>query len=82
MVNKLKFAKAWEYAPAPETATVEIAPEYGLFINGEFRPAHDGTTMASINPATEEKLFDCAVADRIYLRPTGRSLVAPKHDFV
>ena len=65
MVKKLKFAKAWEYAPAPETATVEIAPEYGLFINGEFRPAHDGTTMASINPATEEKLFDCAVADTV-----------------
>ena len=30
----------WAYAPAPQaTDVVRIAPEYGLFIGGEFAPA-------------------------------------------
>src|SRR5205823_14812281 len=33
----------WEYAPAPQARDiVSIAPENGLFINGEFVPAADG----------------------------------------
>ncbi len=63
MAKKLKFANAWEYAPAPETTPVEIAPEYGLFINGEFAPAASHQKMASINPATEQHLYNFAVAD-------------------
>jgi aldehyde dehydrogenase (NAD+) len=53
----------WEYAPAPEsTAIVRIAPEYGLFIDGEFAPAADGRQFATVNPATEEPLARIALA--------------------
>ncbi len=47
----------WEYAPAPESRdVVTIAPEYGLYVNGEFRPAATGATFATENPASEERL--------------------------
>jgi aldehyde dehydrogenase (NAD+) len=50
-------APAWEYAPAPESRDiVAIDAEYGLFVGGEFRPAADGRTFATVNPATEERL--------------------------
>lgn len=53
---------SFEYAPAPESRSiVAIAPEYGLFINGEFVTGAD--TFASINPATEEVLSMVAEAD-------------------
>ena len=43
------------YAPAPESREiVSIAPEYGLFVNGEFTPARGGKTFKSVNSATEE----------------------------
>jgi aldehyde dehydrogenase (NAD+) len=45
-----------DYSPAPEsTGIVSLAPEYGLFINGEFRPGHGGS-FESVSPATEEVL--------------------------
>jgi aldehyde dehydrogenase (NAD+) len=54
---------AWEYAPAPESRdVVRIDAEYGLFLDGEFRPAADSTTFATINPATEEQLAVVAEA--------------------
>ena len=54
---------AWEYAPAPESRdVVSVDAEYGLFVDGEFRPAADGTTFATINPATEEPLARVAEA--------------------
>jgi aldehyde dehydrogenase (NAD+) len=54
---------AWEYAPAPESPdAVTIAPEYGLFIAGEFAPAADGRTFGTVNPATEEPLARVAEA--------------------
>jgi aldehyde dehydrogenase (NAD+) len=47
----------WEYAPAPESRdVVTIAPEYGLFVAGQFRPAAAGGTFATVNPASEEEL--------------------------
>jgi aldehyde dehydrogenase (NAD+) len=56
-------ASGWEYAPAPESRDiVSIEPEYGLFVAGEFRPAVDGGTFATINPATEEPLAEVAMA--------------------
>ena len=48
----------FEYAPAPESRSiVDIAPSYGLFIDGEFV---DGTGEAfkTVNPATEEVLTE------------------------
>jgi aldehyde dehydrogenase (NAD+) len=56
-------AAVWAYAPAPQARdVVTIAPEYGLFINGEFTPAADGGTFATVNPATEEPLTRVAQA--------------------
>src|SRR6202167_4149608 len=53
----------WEYAPAPESRDiVSIAPEYGLFVDGEFAPAADGRQFATVNPATEEPLAQVADA--------------------
>ncbi|HEY1640221.1 MAG TPA: aldehyde dehydrogenase family protein [Streptosporangiaceae bacterium] len=53
----------WTYAPAPEARDiVSIAPEYGLFINGEFAPAANGRQFATVNPATEEQLAQVAEA--------------------
>jgi aldehyde dehydrogenase (NAD+) len=51
----------FEYAPAPESRSiVDIAPSYGLFIDGEFGEAKD--TFKTINPATEEVLTEVALA--------------------
>ncbi len=54
---------AWDYAPAPESRDiVSIQQEYGLFIDGQFRPAADGGKFATVNPATEERLAEVAAA--------------------
>src|SRR4051794_23706538 len=51
----------FEYAPAPESrAIVDIAPSYGLFIDGSFDPGKD--TFKTVNPATEEVLSEVALA--------------------
>ena len=61
--SALVAERGWEYAPAPESREiVSIAPEYGLFVNGEFVPAQGGKTFASVNPATEEPLARIAQA--------------------
>ena len=52
----------FEYAPAPESRSiVDIAPSYGLFIDGEFAAAKNA--FKTVNPATEEALSEVAVAD-------------------
>jgi aldehyde dehydrogenase (NAD+) len=46
----------FEYAPAPESRSiVDIAPSYGLFIDGEFVDG-TGEPFPTVNPATEEVL--------------------------
>ena len=61
---RLNFAGSpWVYAPAPETAKVQIRPRYDLFINGKFVSPAAGKYFATINPATEKKLADVAQAD-------------------
>jgi aldehyde dehydrogenase (NAD+) len=55
----------WEYASAPEsTDHIEIRPEYGLFIDNEFRPSRPRATFEVINPATEERLAKVAKASK------------------
>jgi aldehyde dehydrogenase (NAD+) len=62
-VTKHAAGIPWEYAPAPEArGIVTIAPEYGLFIGGQFAPAADGRLFATVNPATEEPLAQVAEA--------------------
>ena len=60
-----KAPAGWEYAPAPETVKVAIAPRYGHFINGKFvDPKADKAAgpayFATNNPATEGKLSEIA----------------------
>jgi aldehyde dehydrogenase (NAD+) len=59
---KLNFSTDWKYAPAPETAKVQIAPRYELFIDGKFTPPAKGEYFDTINPATEKKLAEVASA--------------------
>ncbi len=61
MGNKKK--QDWELAPAPEsTGHVQIKDRYGLFIDGKFVKPVEGKYFDSINPATEEKICDIALA--------------------
>ncbi|MFP8904849.1 aldehyde dehydrogenase family protein [Streptomyces atacamensis] len=53
----------FEYAPAPESrAVVDIAPSYGLFVDGEFREAAGGRSFKTLSPSTEEVLAEVAHA--------------------
>ncbi|MFF3744487.1 aldehyde dehydrogenase family protein [Streptomyces kronopolitis] len=53
----------FDYAPAPESrAVVDIAPSYGLFLDGEFVPASDGKVFKTVSPSTEEVLSEIAQA--------------------
>ncbi|WP_069467401.1 aldehyde dehydrogenase family protein [Actinacidiphila rubida] len=53
----------FEYAPAPESrAVVDLAPSYGLFIDGEFTEAADGRVFKSVSPSSEEVLAEVARA--------------------
>ncbi|MFH8338731.1 aldehyde dehydrogenase family protein [Streptomyces sp. AM6-12] len=56
-------ASAFEYAPAPESrSVVDIAPSYGLFIDGEFTEATGGKVFKTVSPSTEEVLSEVAEA--------------------
>jgi aldehyde dehydrogenase (NAD+) len=59
----LDFGAAWDYAPAPETVKVKIAPRYGHFIGGRFLPTRRraGASFQTLNPATEEPLSEVAL---------------------
>ncbi|MCX5399328.1 aldehyde dehydrogenase family protein [Streptomyces sp. NBC_00102] len=57
------MASAFEYAPAPESrSVVDIAPSYGLFIDGEFTEAADGKVFKTVSPSSEEVLSEVARA--------------------
>ena len=63
MDRKFDFNTEWEYAPAPEsTDHVQIKKRYGLFIDGKFVAPSTKKYFKTINPATEEKLSDVALA--------------------
>lgn len=61
--RRLNFGNKWNYAPSPESVPVSIQPKYELFISGKFIAPHSGKYFPSINPATEEKLSEIALAD-------------------
>ncbi|MEW2621720.1 aldehyde dehydrogenase family protein [Streptomyces sp. NPDC048106] len=57
------MSSAFEYAPAPESRSiVDIAPSYGLFIDGEFTEAAGGKVFKTVSPSTEEVLSEVAEA--------------------
>ncbi|MGW0866776.1 aldehyde dehydrogenase family protein [Streptomyces sp. NPDC002611] len=63
MASAPASAPAFAYAPAPESrAVVDIAPSYGLFIDGEFTDAADGKVFKTVSPSTEEVLAEIAQA--------------------
>src|SRR3954451_10405725 len=52
------MSSPFQYAPAPESRSiVDIAPSYGLFIDGQFVDG-TGESFKSVNPATEEVLTE------------------------
>jgi acyl-CoA reductase-like NAD-dependent aldehyde dehydrogenase len=56
------MSSLFEYAPAPESRSiVDIAPSYGLFIDGEFVDG-TGEPFTTVNPATEEVLTEVSSA--------------------
>ena len=64
--RRLNFGSKWDYAPAPEDYKhIPIAPRHELFIGGKFVAPHSGKYFDSINPATEEKLTEIALADEV-----------------
>ncbi|ANZ16641.1 aldehyde dehydrogenase family protein [Streptomyces noursei] len=49
----------FDYAPAPESrSVVDLAPSYGLFIDGEFAEGAGGGLRKTVSPATEEVLAE------------------------
>ncbi|MDQ3674018.1 MAG: aldehyde dehydrogenase family protein [Gemmatimonadota bacterium] len=62
-IPQLIFGDLWEYDPAPETADPRLRKRYGLFIGGKFVSPHSGKYFDSVNPATEDKLAEIALAD-------------------
>src|SRR3954471_23190084 len=61
---ELIFGDLWEFDPAPEAADPKLKPRYDLFINGEFVAPKSGKYFDSINPATEQKIAEIALAAR------------------
>jgi aldehyde dehydrogenase (NAD+) len=60
---RLNFSStSWQYAPAPETAKVQIQPQYELFINGKFVPPVEGEYFETINPSNEKVIGRVALA--------------------
>ncbi len=59
---ELIFGDLWPFDPAPETADPKLKARYELFINGRFVAPRGGRYFDSINPATERKLADIALA--------------------
>src|SRR5689334_8602301 len=76
--RRLSFGKKWDYAPAPETVPVQIAPRYELFIGGRFAAPASGKYFDSINPATEEKLTEIALAGK---RDIDRAVKAARQSY-
>ncbi|MEQ2008179.1 MAG: aldehyde dehydrogenase family protein [Limisphaerales bacterium] len=64
--RRLNFGSKWDYAPAPEDFKyIPVAPRHELFIGGKFVAPHSGKYFDSINPATEDKLTEIALADEV-----------------
>ncbi len=62
MTNEKEFN--WDYAPAPEAKDhAKIKKQYDLFINGKWVKPTGKKYFDTINPATEEKLSEVALAN-------------------
>ena len=53
----------WDYSPAPESADhVRLRDSYGVFVGGEFADPRSGKAAPTVNPATEERIAQVAIA--------------------
>ncbi len=53
----------WDYSPAPESADhVRLRDSYGVFVGGEFADPRSGKAAPTVNPATEKKIAQIAIA--------------------
>ena len=62
----LDLESGWDYAPAPDTTALQIAPRYGVFLDGAFRAARSRRLLETIDPANEEvlsRVAACGPAD-------------------
>jgi len=60
----LDFGRAWEYAPALESADhVKLADRYELFIGGKWQSPKSNKYFATTNPSTEETIAEVAEAN-------------------
>ncbi|MEK7287095.1 MAG: aldehyde dehydrogenase family protein [Elusimicrobiota bacterium] len=55
--------KLFDYGLNPETTTIEIKPQYELFINNEWTPPLSGQYYQTINPATLEPIAKIACSN-------------------
>ena len=63
MTNQTDFITG--YSPAPESINhIEIKERYPLFIKGKFSEPQSGKYFSTINPATEKKLSEVAMANQ------------------
>ena len=63
MTNQTDFITG--YSPAPESTNhIKIKERYPLFIKGKFSEPQSGKYFSTINPATEKKLSEVAVANQ------------------
>lgn len=69
----------WKYAPAPESKEhVSIAKHHQLFINGKFTKPNSKKYFDTLNPATEEKLSEIALANE---KDVNIAVVAAKNAY-
>ena len=54
-------APTWNYAAAPESVKVTIAPAYGHYIGGAWKSVKGGKRLVTLNPATEMPLAEVAL---------------------
>src|SRR4051812_33305234 len=72
-------SSVFEYAPAPESRSiVDIAPSYGLFIDGQFVDG-TGEPFKTVNPATEEVLTEVSSGSEA---DVDRAVAAARRAFV
>jgi len=70
---KLKFDSARKLAPALEnTSAAKINTQYNLFINGKFEKPLSKKYFDTINPATEAKLSEVALANAADVKVWGK----------
>ena len=83
MTQSAEPGLTFDYAPAPESRSiVDIAPSYGLFIDGEFVDG-TGEPFKSVNPATEEVLAEVSTGkvNPAATLPVGLVMLEAVRDF-